>query len=85
MSNLVRGTKVLGDMKYLIRPVKLSARAVIIWTEYNCDVKRVNLLYTMVSGKFNVKQNKRIELFIWSSVVRDFYTRRGYFVGELNE
>ena len=48
--------KVLGDIKYLMRSVKQSADAVGIWTEVNRDVKRVNSLYTMVSGKFNLKK-----------------------------
>ena len=34
--------KVLGDMKYLMRPVKQAADAVGIWTEDDRDVKRVN-------------------------------------------
>ena len=71
----------LGDMKYLMRSVKRAARAVEIWTEENWYVKRVNSLYTMVSGKFNFKINKRLDSLIWSSVVvRDFYTRRDYII-----
>ena len=42
VSRLVRGTKVLGDMKYLMRLVKRAAEAVGIWIEENWDVKRVN-------------------------------------------
>ena len=42
LSSLVRESKVLGDMKYLMRPVKRAAEAVGIWTEYNRYVKRVN-------------------------------------------
>ena len=34
LSHLVRGRKVPGDKKYLIRPVKRAAEAVEIWTEY---------------------------------------------------
>ena len=49
------------------------------------DVKRVNSLYTVVSGRFGFKINKRFDSLNWSSVVRDFYTRRGYIIGELNE
>ena len=48
-------------MKYLMRSVKLAAQAVGIWTKENWDVKKVNLLYTMVSGGFNFKKNKRFE------------------------
>ena len=77
--------KVLGDMKYLMRSVKRAAEAVGIWTEDNWDVKRVNSLYTMVSRRFIFKRDKRFDLLSWSSVVRDFYTRRGYIIGELNE
>ena len=69
--------KVLGDIKYLMRSVKQAADAVGIWTEDNRDVKRVNSLYTMVSGRFNFKINKMFDSLSWSSVVRDFYTRRG--------
>ena len=50
--------------------------AVGIWTEDSWDVKRVNSLYTMVSGSFNLKINKRFDSLIWSLVVRDFYTSR---------
>ena len=72
-------------MKYLMMSVKRAPEAVGIWTEDNWDVKRVNSLYTMVSGRFNLKINKRFDSLIWSSVVRDLYTRRGYIIGELNE
>ena len=85
VSHLVIVMKVLGDMKYLMRSVKRAADAVGIWTEDNWDVKRVNSLYTMVSGRFNFKINKRFDSLSWSLVVRDFYTRRGFIIGELNE
>ena len=62
-------------MKYLMRSVKLAADAVGIWAENNLDVRRVNSLYTMISGRFNFKVNKRLDL----------YTRIGYIIGELNE
>ena len=39
----------------------------------------------MVSGRFNFKINKRFDSFSWSSAVRDFYTRRDFIIGELNE
>ena len=42
VSHLVRGRKVLGDMKYLMKSVKQEAEAVGIWTEDNWDTKRVN-------------------------------------------
>ena len=80
--HFVRGWKVLGDMKYLIRSVKRAAEAVGIWTKENWDVKRVNSLYTMVSERFNFKINKRFDSLSWSSVVKDLYTRRGYIIGE---
>ena len=85
VSHLVIVMKVLGDMKYLMRSVKRAAEAAGIWTEENRDVKRVNSLYTMVSGRFNFKINKRFDSLSWSLVVRDFYTRRGCIIGELNE
>ena len=85
VSHLVSGSKVLGDMKYLMSSVKRAVQAVGIWTEENRDVKRVNSLYTMVSGRFNFKISKGFDSLIWSSVVRDLYTRRGYVIGELNE
>ena len=75
----------LGDMKYLMRPVKRVAEAVNIWIEDNWDVKRVNSLYTMVSGGLNLKMNKRFDSLSWSLVVRNFYTTRDYIIGELNE
>ena len=77
----VRGWKVIGDMKYLMRSVKRAAEAVNIWTEDNWDVKRVNSLYTMVSGGLNFKMNKRFDSLSWSLVVRYFYTRRDYIIG----
>ena len=57
---------VLGDMKYLMRSVKQAVDSVGIWTEENRDVKRVNSLYTMVSGRFNFKINKRFDSLSWS-------------------
>ena len=39
----------------------------------------------MVSGRFNFKINKRFDSLSWSSVVRDFYTRRGCIIVELNK
>ena len=75
----------LGDMKYSIRSVKRAAEAVGIWTEDNWDIKRVNSLYTMVSGRLNLKINERFDSLSCSSVVSDLYTRRGYIIGELNE
>ena len=42
VSRLVRGGKVLGDMKYLMRSVNRVAEAVGIYTEDNWDMKRVN-------------------------------------------
>ena len=62
-------------------PAKREAEAVGIRTEDNWDVKRVNSLYTMVSGRFNFKINKRFDSLSWSSVVRDLYTRRVYIIG----
>ena len=82
---MVRRTKVLGDMNYLTRIVKRAAEAVEIWSKENWDVKRVNSVYTMVSRRFNFKRNKRFYSLSFSSVVRDFYTRRVYITGELNE
>ena len=77
--------KVPGDMKYLMRSVNQAADEVGIRTEDNWDVKRVNSLYTMVSGRFNFRINERFDSLSWSSVVRDFYTRRDCIIGELNE
>ena len=53
VSHLVMRSKVLEDMKYLMRPIKRAAEAVGIYTEDNWGVKIVNSLYTMVSGGFN--------------------------------
>ena len=66
VSSFVRGRKVLGDMKYLMRSVKQAAEAVGIWTEDNWDVRRVNSLYTMVYGRFNFKINKSFDSLSWS-------------------
>ena len=84
MSHLVRGRKVLGGVKYLLRSVKQAAEAVGIWIEDNGDVKRVNSLYAMVSGRFNLIINKRLDSLSWSSVIRNLYTKRDYIIGELN-
>ena len=81
VSHLVIVMKVLGDMKYLMRSVKQAADAVVIWTEENRDMKRVNSFYTMVSGRFNLKINKRFDSLSWSSAVRDFYTRKDCIIG----
>ena len=85
VSRLVKVRKVLGNMKYLMRSVKQAVEAVGIWTEENWDVKRVNLLYTVVSGRFDFKINKRFDSLSWSSVVRYLYKSRGYIIGEFNE
>ena len=53
---MVRGRNFLGDMKYLMRSVKRAAEAVGIWTKENWDVKRVNSVYNMVSGRFDKKE-----------------------------
>ena len=68
---MVRGSKMLGYMKYFMRSVKRASDAVGIWTEENLDVKRVNSLYTMVSRRSNFKINKWFDSLGWSSVVRD--------------
>ena len=39
----------------------------------------------MISGGFNFRRNKKIGPLSWSLAIRDFYTRRGYNIGELNE
>ena len=85
VSHLVRVRKVTGHMKSLMRLVNRGVEAVEICTDDNWDMKRVNLLYNMVSGSLNLKINKRFDSLSWSLVVRDFYTRRGYNIGELNE
>ena len=61
VSHLVRGRKVIGNLKYLLRPVKRAEEAVGIWTEEKCDMKRVNSLYTMVSQRFTLKIDKRFD------------------------
>ena len=71
-------------MKYLMRPVKQAAEEVLIWTEDNWDVKIVNSLYTILSGRFNFKINKRFDSLSWPSFYMDLYTRRNYIIGELN-
>ena len=44
----------------------------------------MNSLYTLVSGRFNLKINKRFYSLSWSSVVSDLYTRSVYITVELN-
>ena len=82
--HLVIVMKVLGNIKYLMRSVKQVADTVGFWTEDNRDAQRVNSLYTMVFGRFNFKINKRFDSMIWSSAVRNIYTRRGCIIEELN-
>ena len=60
--HLVKGRKVIGDIQYLMSSFKQAAEAVRIWTEDNWYVKRVNLLYTMVSGRFNFKSKNMFDL-----------------------
>ena len=48
-------------------------------------MKIVCSLYTMLSGGFNFKSNKRFDSLSWSLFVSYLYTRRGYIIGELNE
>ena len=45
----------------------------------------MNSLYTMVSGRLNLKLNERFDSFSWSSVVMYVYTKTNYIIGELNE
>ena len=85
MFYLVRGGRLLGDMKYLMKSVKRAAAEVEIWTEDNWDEKIVNSFYTIISVRFIFKRNKRFDSFNWSLVVRDVYTSRGYIIGELNK
>ena len=82
---MVRVGKLIGDVKYLMRSFQRAVKVVGIWTEDNWDVKRVNSVYTMVSGRFNFKINNRFDSLSCSSFVRDLYTRRVYIIGELNE
>ena len=56
-----------------------------IWTEDNWDVKRVNALYTMVDGRLVSKMDKRFDSLSLPSFFRNFHTRRGYIIVELNE
>ena len=67
-----------------MRSVKQAVETIGIWTEENWDVKTANSLYTMVSGRFNFKRNKRFYSLIWTLVVRDLYTRKVYIIGEIN-
>ena len=85
VSHLVRLRKFLGGIKYLMRSVKRAVEAVGIWTEDNWGVKRVNSLYTMVSGGLNFKINNRFNSLSWSFVFRYLYTSRGYIIGESND
>ena len=64
--HLVGVRKELGDMKYLMGSVKQAAETVGVWTGDNWDVKRFNSLYTMVSGRFVFKINKRFDSLSWS-------------------
>ena len=39
VTHLVRGGRMLGDIKYLMRSVKQEAEVVVIWTEEHSNVK----------------------------------------------
>ena len=65
VSILVIGSKVIGDMKYLMRSVKLAAKAIGIGSEGKWDVNRVNPLYNMVYGRFIFKINVMFDSLIW--------------------
>ena len=64
--HLVRRRKLIGDIKYLMKSVKCAAEVVGTWNKDNWDVKIVNSLYTMVSGRFTFKINKKFGSLIWS-------------------
>ena len=81
MYHLVKGKKLLGYIKYSMKPVKQAEDAVGICIEDNWHVKIVNSLYTMVSGRFNFKRSKQFDSLIWLPVIRDLYKRRGYIIG----
>ena len=59
--DLTNGKTLIITMIYLMRSVKKSAEVVGILTEESWDVKVVNPLYTMVSGRFNLEINKRFD------------------------
>ena len=62
---MIRRREVVREIKYLMISVNLRVEAVIIWSEDDWDIKRVNSLYTMVSGRFNFKINKRFDSLSW--------------------
>ena len=45
----------------------------------------MNYFYTMVSGRFVFKRNKRFDSLSWSLFVVDLYTSRDHINGYLNE
>ena len=53
VSHFVRRRKVIQEMKCLMISLKQSLEEVEIWAEQNWEVKRVNSLYNIVSGRFN--------------------------------
>ena len=75
----------LGDMIYLMSSVKLAAEVVGMCTEDHWDVKIVNSLYTMVSGRIIFKIDKKFDSLSWTSFIRYLHTIRGYIIVELNE
>ena len=75
VSHLVRGGKLLRDMKYLMRSVKQVAEAVGICIEDNWYVKIVS------SGRFNLKRQKIFDSLSWSLVIRYLHTRSDYIIG----
>ena len=61
VSHWVRGSKFLGNTNYLTSSVKQAVEEIVVWTEENWDVKRVNSLCTMVSWRLNFKINNRFD------------------------
>ena len=82
--DLTNGKTLVITMRYLMRSVKKSAEVVGIFTEESWDVKVVNPLYNMVSGRFNLKINKRFDSLSCLSVIRYLYTSSVYIIRELN-
>ena len=85
VSRLVINRRFLRDMKYLMSSVKQATETLGIWTEHNWDVKRLNSLYTMVSGRCSFRINEKFNWFSWLSIFNYFYIKMGYILGEFHE
>lgn len=80
--HIPRGTKVLSDMKYLMKHMQRAIEELGMWSEDNWTEQRVRAVYNIVNGRFNFKSNPRYHSLAWSTTARALYRRKGKMIGE---